>query len=142
MKITAFLALITVALLSGCADHDEPSGRPVQGLWGHEKISVEISFSEIVRDPLTGTSIRFSDLTDSRCPQDIPCLLPGKVQAHLDIIRDEKVISSFTIGSGEQIESFVNQQSFIFTFREVTPDTRTADVKKQEYTITLDVEPE
>lgn len=142
MKIVAFLAFITMALLSGCTDPDEQPGRPVQGLWGDEKISLDISFSETVRDPLTGTSIRFSDVTDSRCPKEIPCLLPGKVLAHLDIIRDDKVISSFTISSGEQIESFVNQQSFIFTFREVLPDTRNAEVRKEDYTITLDVEPE
>ncbi|MBT1695743.1 hypothetical protein KK083_02565 [Fulvivirgaceae bacterium PWU4] len=142
MKIAAFLAMITMALMSGCADHDEQSGRPVQGLWGNEKISLEMSFSETVRDPLTGTGIRFSDVTDSRCPQDITCLLPGKVQAHLDIIRNEKVISSFTISSGEQIESFVNQQSFIFTFSAVTPDTRSTEGRKENYTITLEVEPE
>lgn len=143
MKITAFLAFITVALVSGCADHDDNvTGRPVQGLWGNEVISLEMSFAETVYDPLTKTGIRLSDVTDSRCQKDIPCLLPGKVQAHLDIIRDEKVISSFTISSGEQIESFVNQQSFVFTFSAVTPDTRTAEIKKTDYTITLNVQPE
>jgi hypothetical protein len=143
MKITAFLAFITIVLLSGCTDQDsEVTGRPVQGLWGKEMVSLEMSFAETVYDPLTKTGIRLSDVTDSRCQKDVPCLLPGKVQAHLDIIQNEKVISSFTISSGEQIESFVNQQSYIFTFSAVTPDTRTNEARKEDYTITLDVQPE
>lgn len=143
MKITAFLAFITVALVSGCADHDnDVTGRPIQGLWGNEMVSLEMSFAETVFDPLTKTGIRLSDVTDSRCQKDVSCLLPGKVQAHLDIIRNEKVVSSFIINSGEQIESFVNQQSFIFTFSAVTPDTRTNEARKEDYTITLDVQPE
>lgn len=101
-----------------------------------------MSFDETVYDPHTATGIRFSDVSDSRCPIDIPCILPGKVTIKLDIIRDEKVISSFTINSGEQVESFVNQQSFIFTFSAVTPDTRSNETRKEDYTITLEVEPE
>ncbi|MBT1695744.1 hypothetical protein KK083_02570 [Fulvivirgaceae bacterium PWU4] len=98
-----------------------------------------MSFAEAICDPITGTSIRFSDVIDSRCPKDVYCIWAGEVRIKFDIMNDEEVINSFTIGVGAPLEFEVNQQLFVFTLKAVTPDPPPGDVKKSTYKITLEV---
>jgi hypothetical protein len=136
----AFIVLGAAALLIACVDHYLPC-RSVPGLWGQEKTTVEISFAETVCSADSKIGIRFSDVADSRCPEGMYCIWAGEVRPIFDIMDDEKVIDSFEMNLGAQKEVEVNQRTFVFTIRSVTPDPPPREIKKTQYKVMLDIEP-
>jgi hypothetical protein len=136
----ASLIIVAAVLLTTCVDHNLPC-RPMHGLWGPEKMLVEMSFAETVCDPATGISIRFSDVIDSTCPEGFFCIWAGEVRISLDIMRNEQVTGSFDLRVGEQKELGVKQQLFVFTLDGVTPNPQTDKTEKHHYRINLGIEP-
>lgn len=138
----ALLSVVTLLAIS-CVDHN--LGCPTNhNLWTNTT-TIEVRSGQCVTNSQQNLGIQFKKVvSDSRCPVDMVCIWAGDVNVALEVIKGQKIITSFELSFREKNKNvWIDDRSYNITLLAVKPHPqRSEQIDPGAYIIELSVSPQ